>query len=142
MVGEVVVFGRLLNVGENGRDVTPLYPPLVIGDSELDAAFEDVLPSGWERVRNQRVVMRELEYRLLGRPEKEVEDERTALEGREVEAMRREARDGGKVHPLGTRRGQLTQSNVSAVDATQQQSFETISEVSVTILTLYVCTPA
>lgn len=127
MVGEVILFGRLLNVGENGRDVTPLYPPLVV-DSLLDGKVGEY-PMCWERVRNQRVVLRELEDRLRGRPEVDVVNERVAREGREEEAMRREARESGKVHPLGMRQGHSSQLNLLTSDMPQSQSLVPISEV-------------
>ena len=93
LTGEVLVFGRLLNVGENKSIVAP-------ADLDLSSSAR---PNGWNDVREKRVQYKELEDRLNG-------DDEASIKARHAARLEDEDKDmtaegaSGTITILGTRR--------------------------------------
>ena len=64
-MGEVIAFGRIVNVGEN-MNAYQERAKLTISDSFSPSSAR---PSGWRQVQEQRVMLKELEDRLNGEDE-------------------------------------------------------------------------
>ena len=74
LVGEVVAFGRIVNVGEN-MNAYQERAKLTISDSFSPSSAR---PSGWKQVQEQRVMLKELEDRLNGEDESAISARRSA----------------------------------------------------------------
>ena len=74
LVGEVIAFGRIVNVGEN-MNAYQERAKLTISDSFSPSSAR---PSGWKQVQEQRVMLKELEDRLNGEDESAISARRAS----------------------------------------------------------------
>ncbi len=77
-------YGRLLGVGESGRNVATVCPVLVINSNTFDEHDGSKRPPGWLTIRNQRILLKELEDRLNQISETDIREKR---DDREIEVF-------------------------------------------------------
>ena len=100
MVGEVMCFGRLLNVAEAGKNPST-HPANVKIPSDFDP--KKPRPAGWNAAKAGRVMLKELEDRLNGEDETTIKNRNAQKVKDEEEDMVEEAKENGFVTVIGKR---------------------------------------
>lgn len=100
MVGEVMCFGRLLNVAEVGKN-----PSTHPADINIPSPFDPKKPrpTGWNGAKGVRIMLKELEDRLNGEDEATIKKRNAQKLKEEEDDMVEEASENGFVSLLGKR---------------------------------------
>lgn len=100
MVGEVLCYGRLLNIGETGKDIYS-HPSSKALENIPNFDVSKPRPIGWDAARLTRVKLKNLEEKLNGVDESVIADLLELKTKQEEDDMVSEAAATGKITLLG-----------------------------------------